>query len=387
MRIVHVVPALTKGGAEHVAIDLANAAASAGHSVTILTAVSGPPDEAPAAIGENIERRCCLSADGSSPRLVYPILLSWMLRNRKWLLNQDIVHCHLTFGAFFGTLLQLLRRRQSRPVVVETYHATGMAISRTRRNFHAALLNHKDAVAFIAEDPFWRSFAAARPDRLFRTIPNGIAFPRSIDGPQSERYRGRIGLPDKVLVVGTISRLTHERRPDLLLNVFAELERCFPSEVHFLLAGEGPERTALAEQARRLGLAERVHFPGLVLAPQEPLGLIDLYLTINVGVTTGIAALEAATCGVPVIAAQLSPDYRLRPGDWIWSSTDPRDVAARAAALLGDPAVLRAVAEKQQRYALKHHSVEVMARAYERLYEDALGRRKDLSRSRSSANR
>jgi len=386
MRIVHVLPALTKGGAEHVAIDLANAAVSAGHSVTILTAVSSPLEEAPVEISENIER-INLAADGASPRLVYPILLSWMLRNWTWLKDQDIVHCHLTFGAFFGTLLQLLRRRQGRPVVVETYHAVGMAISPVRRGFHAALLSDRDAVAFMAEDPFWRRFAEARPHRLLRTIPNGIAPPPSIDASGSKRYRARIGLPDEVLIVGTISRLIRERRPDLLLDAFAELARRFPSEIHFLFAGEGPERTVLEEQARLLGLAERIHFPGLVLAPHEPLGLIDLYFAINVGAATGIAAIEAATSGVPVIAAQLSADYRSSPGDWIWSSTDPRELGARAAALLGDPAALRAVAGAQQRYALKHHSVGAMARAYERLYEDAIARREGPSGSIISADR
>jgi len=124
-----------------------------------------------------------------------------------------------------------------------------------------------------------------------------------------------------------------------------------------------------------------------VLAPHEPLGLIDLYFAINVGAATGIAAIEAATSGVPVIAAQLSADYRSSPGDWIWSSTDPRELGARAAALLGDPAALRAVAGAQQRYALKHHSVGAMARAYERLYEDSLARREGPSGSIISADR
>jgi glycosyltransferase involved in cell wall biosynthesis len=377
MRIVHVLPALTKGGAEHVAIDLANAAVSAGHSVTILTAVLAPPEQAPAAVNDGIERRC-LTAELSSPRLVYPSVVPWIVSNRKWLKSQDIVHCHLTFGAVFGTLLELVRGSGRRPAVVETYHATGMAISSLRRRVHAALLGHKDAVAFMADDPFWQRFAAARPHRLFRTIPNGVALLKAIDRLASERYRARIGLPGNVPVVGTISRLLHERRPDLLVDAFAELVRCFPSEVHFLLAGDGPERTELEEQARRLGLARRVHFPGLVLAPQEPLGLIDLYFTVNVGATTGIAALEAAASGVPVIAAQLSPDYLSTAADWIWSSADPREMGARAAALLSDPAALRMLGKKQQRYALEHHSAEAMARAYERLYEDAVARRGTL---------
>ena len=375
LKIAHVVPALTKGGAEHVVINLANAAARAGHSVTILAAVPMPSEQAPGMISEQIERRY-ISRGSSSPRLVYPKLILWMLRNWSWLESQDVVHCHLTFGAIFGTLLQIVRGRRARPAVVETYHAVGMAISPRRRTFHAALLGNRGAVAFVAEDPLWRRFAAVRPLRLMRTIRNGVALPQPIDSVASERYRERIGLPKDVFVVGTISRLIHERRPDLLLEAFAHLTQISAFEVHLLLAGEGPERPALLERAWHLGLADCVHFPGLVLAPHEPLGLIDLYLTLNVGAVTGIAALEAAVSGIPVIAAQLSPDFQPAQDDWIWSSTDPQEIAARAVALINDPEALRALGQKQQRYALKHHGVEAMAKAYYRLYEEAIARRK-----------
>ena len=43
MKIVHVIPALTKGGAERVVVDLANAAVEEGHEVSIVAAVPAPP--------------------------------------------------------------------------------------------------------------------------------------------------------------------------------------------------------------------------------------------------------------------------------------------------------------------------------------------------------
>ena len=43
MNIVHVVPALTKGGAERVAVELANHAVGSGHKVTLLLGWSVDP--------------------------------------------------------------------------------------------------------------------------------------------------------------------------------------------------------------------------------------------------------------------------------------------------------------------------------------------------------
>ena len=140
---------------------------------------------------------------------------------------------------------------------------------------------------------------------------------------------------------------------------------------------DGPERAPLTARARELGLERRVHFSGLVLDAAEPLGLIDLYLTVAVGPTIGIAALEATLFGLPVLAVQLLADYRPRPQDWIWSSADPAKVADRAIELLSDHALLRALAERQREHALAIHSVEAMGNAYERLYNDARARRRE----------
>jgi glycosyltransferase involved in cell wall biosynthesis len=182
-------------------------------------------------------------------------------------------------------------------------------------------------------------------------------------------------LPATALVVGSIGRLVHERRPDLLLEAFAELSKVHASDVHLLLGGEGPERARLAERARHLGLAERVHLPGIILDPPTVLGLIDLYLTVNVGPMTGIAAMEAAFSGIPVMAAQLLPAHAVAASDWIWSSPDPSALGRKAGELLADGEARALLSRDQQAYVRARHGVEAMAKAYYRLYEEALVRR------------
>jgi len=101
---------------------------------------------------------------------------------------------------------------------------------------------------------------------------------------------------------------------------------------------------------------------------------MNLYLTVNVGATTGIAALEAAFLGVPIIALQLSEGYRPTAQDWIWSSADPAEVGAKAIELLNDRTALAELGQRQKGHARAHFSVSAMAEAYDALYQAALQR-------------
>ena len=373
MKILHFIPSLVRGGAERVAIELANDAARRGHEVAIVTAVRRSPELMPARLRGEVELRHLHSG---RVRVAQLRLVPWTVANRKWLLSHDVVHCHLWLGTEFGTLLQRIRGNRERPVVIETYHAVGMPIPKRHRTLHALLLGGRDAVAFMADDPYWTRYREARPGSLFRTIPNGVSAPERRNGIVVARDRQKAGIPADAPVMGSISRLVSERRPDLLLRTFAGVAHAI-DRTQFLLGGEGPERGSLEAQARELGLGHRVYLPGLVLDAAEPLSIIDLYLTVAVGPTVGIAALEAALFGVPVLAVQLLPDYRASRDDWIWSSTDPNQVAARAVELLCDPSALRALAERQEAHARARYSAEAMGKAYEGLYSEALERRRE----------
>jgi glycosyltransferase involved in cell wall biosynthesis len=374
MKIVHVIPALARGGAEGVVIDLANQAAKRGHDVAILCAVPTRPELHSRPVRPEVKLHYILRLK-LSQRAANALMPIWLLRNHRWLLSRDLVHCHLTAGSLFGALLKGLLRisNRRRPLVVETYHAVGMAISSRERALHAALLTGRDGVAFMAEDSYWSEFRRARPNRLFRTIPNGVAPLPSANAIDVDRFRRvRTRIPDGAIVVGSVGRLVPARRPELLVEAFAQLVAAIDKPVHLLLAGEGPEHHALEAEARRLGIASRVHLPGLVLNPEQPLGLMDLYLTVNVRSVSGVAALEAIFAGVPVIALQLVEDYGDAPSDWIPSYVDPRSLAQRATELIARPGALKELAATQLAFAEAHRGIESMARAYDEFYQAAL---------------
>ena len=369
-KIVHVLPALTKGGGERVAVELANHAARAGHEVTMI--VGWPVDQ------ELLEHEIIpavsvfyISCGGVSIISRYLKLIKWIWRQRIWLANQDIIHCHLTLGAIFGSVTKLLRSGK-RPCIVETYHAVGMPIPWLKRWFHAWLLSHRDGIVLMAEDLFWRKFLSRHKHLISRTIPNGISITDTVRVGDEQRmnYRNSIGVPKNCrFVIGSLGRMSPDREPWRYLPIFEEIARVIGPDVHFILAGDGPELNRMRLLVEASGLEDKVHLPGLALDPFVPYSIMDLYITLNVGPLTGLAAMEAASSGVPVLAIQLLPEYQQSLEDWVWSSSDPLEVAECAIKLIQSSSDRQELSEKQIAYVLEKHTIDAMARSYYELYQ------------------
>jgi phosphatidyl-myo-inositol dimannoside synthase len=144
------------------------------------------------------------------------------------------------------------------------------------------------------------------PERRYRIFPNAInaawwaqvaaepaAAPSGMANPPARRY---------LLSVARISR--HDRAKGVL-TVLEALSMLQDREVHYVIAGHGDDRSFLKRAAERLGVADRVHFPGAV-ADHD---LARLYRHCQAFVLPsgqegfGIVFLEAMFFGVPVIAA------------------------------------------------------------------------------------
>lgn len=367
MKIVHVLPSLARGGGERLTIELANRQVEAGHEVSLILGSDLPAEQVHGGLDPRVEIHAISSAKGRSR---YARMLPWIWRRKKWIAAQDVLHCHLTYGALFGSaFLRLAGPR--RPAIVETYHAVGMPISPALKWLHARLATQWDGLTLMAEDPWWRDFARQRPDVVFRIIPVGVDPPSSVSAKRRKLYRQALGIPKDARVVVTIGRLVAERRPRAYVPVFERIAKLIP-DVHFLMGGDGPERSAIESDADSSGIRDRLHLPGLVREIELPLAISDVYLTANVGSVPGVAGLQAVAAGLPTIAVQLRNDYSADLADWIWSSFDPDAIAARAIELLDDPKGAKEVTNRQAEHLRTHHSAEAMAADYERFYREAI---------------
>ena len=139
-------------------------------------------------------------------------------------------------------------------------------------------------------------------DRI-KVIYNGID-PETFDRPEAaqiEDLRKQIGVPAGAPLVGSMFRLGEEKRPLLWLEAAALVLAQVP-DAHFVIFGHGPLRADMVAAAQALGVAERLHLPGVTSDVSAAYaGFQCLLLTSRIEGTPN-AALEAQALGTLVVA-------------------------------------------------------------------------------------
>ncbi len=133
-------------------------------------------------------------------------------------------------------------------------------------------------------------------------IHNGIDPEKFTRRESKESARRKLGLPVDALVVGGVGRLDEAKGFGDLIDAVAILSNEFPS-LALILAGQGPLRGELERQVERLGLSNRVRFPGFVSEVQPVLDSLDVFVLPSLCETLGYALLEAMATELPAIGS------------------------------------------------------------------------------------
>lgn len=101
-----------------------------------------------------------------------------------------------------------------------------------------------------------------------------------------------------------LGRLKRYKRVDLVLSAVARL-RQGGVPVKMIVAGQGDARPALEETARRLGIADSVHFAGFVPddRKRELMSRSWVHALTSPKEGWGITSIEASACGTPTVAS------------------------------------------------------------------------------------
>jgi glycosyltransferase involved in cell wall biosynthesis len=177
--------------------------------------------------------------------------------------------------------------------------------------------------------------------------------------------------------VGTVGRLNEVKRQDLLLRAVAALGGEY-RDVRILLVGDGPERLALEQLARNLGLDERVVFAGYQSAPERFLPAMDVFALTSRLEGLPLALLEAWAAGLPVVSSAVGgvpKVVRNEETGWLFPSGDERALCAVLRSIWADPGRAAAVAAAGQRVVRERYSLERMATDYETRYRALIAAR------------
>jgi glycosyltransferase involved in cell wall biosynthesis len=186
--------------------------------------------------------------------------------------------------------------------------------------------------------------------------------------------RSELGLPQGVALLGCAARLHLLKQLDAAITVLTLI----PS-AHLALAGQGEDRQRLETLARELGVAARVHFLG-ELAPEaigKFLAALDCFVFPSGAETFGLAPVEAAQAGLPVVANGIDvlKEVLSVAGEPCAIFADARDPGAFAAAVrsvLDEPALAARLGAAGRRLR-ERYPLSAMTDAYADLVETLAG--------------
>ena len=118
-----------------------------------------------------------------------------------------------------------------------------------------------------------------------------------------EALREKYGFSADDVILCNVSRLSFEKRPLELVDLFSRIRGKKPFRL--IIVGDGEEKEALKEKIRSYGLEKEVRLYEQVPYEQmwEIYRISDYYLNMNQGEIFGMAVMEAVYYGVSVAAA------------------------------------------------------------------------------------
>jgi len=303
----------------------------------------------------------------------------------------DIIHAHDWLVVFAAYAL----KHELRVPLVATIHATergrtrgGPLTTELQRKIHGAewwliyeawrviVCSHHMA----SEVQAFFHVPAAKID----VVPNGVRpYPNGRwSAAELATCRARYGATNGPLVFA-IGRLVYEKGFHRLIEATPHILSEFP-QARFVIAGQGPEGPNLKQQARALGVADCVRFPGFISDEERDC----LYHTAACAVFPslyepfGIVALEAMAAGCPVVVTEVGGLREVvhhgKTGVTIYPD-DAQSVAWGVAHVLRNPELAAARAEEARRMACHHFSWDAVASRTMAIYRRVLDERQRVT--------
>jgi glycosyltransferase involved in cell wall biosynthesis len=205
-----------------------------------------------------------------------------------------------------------------------------------------------------------------RADRVI-VVHSGIS-PEEIRGNERLGVRARLGLAPDVTIAASVGALESNKDHATLIRAAARLAHAYRS-LHWVIAGEGPMRSALERLARELDLSHRVHLIGHLDEPARLVADADLFIMSSREEGLGTSVLEAMVLGIPVAstAAGGLPEMLQDGAGVLAPPGNPDALAGAVARLLSEPGLARSVVDRAS-LAVQEFTAARMAAAVRSVY-------------------
>lgn len=281
------------------------------------------------------------------PSRTYPDIFGWWQRPRRYVL----------IGAHTWQSHRIPRRW--RAILAWAYRRT---------------LRRADLVTVLLPRTFERllRYHGVERERL-RLLFTAVPIPGSV--PSQEEARGRLGLPLAAPIVLCTSRFTEpdsgQGKTKMILDLLS-VAPALPPETLIVVGGDGPGRPEIERELDRLGLGDRVRLVGEVQREDTKwfFAACDVYAQPHPLDGPWLAVLEAQASGRPVITMRTrSGELTVDDGRSGLLADSIEGFGEQLAALTSDRQRCAAMGREARRFIADFHSIDVRVRQIEEVLD------------------
>lgn len=282
-KLVIYVDSLSRGGAEHVSVTLADYAAHHGIECILLTERI-LQNEYPVPKGV---KRISLELDHCGNKYFHYLSNVSRLRSKlkeikpDRLLVMDTPGCLLAIPATRGLPIRVIVSERNDP-----NHFPGKNVV---KHISRTLMKYADGFVFQTED------AKKFYDKKLRNRGTVIYNPLYIEKLPTI-YNGR-----RAKKIVTMGRLSEQKNQKILIEAFSKIEGAYP-EYELIIYGEGSLRETLEKQVRDLGIEQKVKLPGNDANVLEKIRDAGIFVLSSNYEGMPNALIEAMALGIPSIS-------------------------------------------------------------------------------------
>lgn len=363
------------GGSVRVAVGLASALARRGHVVHLfakvlpLGATRPPPGVSFHGLHEPEPLHPHLHARWSpSDREAFIDLVASVVRSDAL----DVLHFH--YAVPFAEIAAGVGERlgAQRPRLVVTLHGTDVSTFGVDPHLGGGLqraLARLDAVTTVSNDHARLSAEVLGLDQPPEVIPNFVDVRRFRPRPFAP---GPDPSPRRPPRIAHVSNFRRVKDPESVARIFVHIRRRIEAELWLVGDGDGMDRVRSILRAARV--EDHVRSFGLRRSVHRILRRSHVLLLTSRTESFSLAALEAAACGVPVVAPRVGglPEVVVHGRTGLLFETGDEEEAADAARCLLADADRRMLMGRAAATRARGFSTETIVARYERLYRGVL---------------
>lgn len=292
----------------------------------------------------------------------------------------DLVHVHYAIPhATSAWLAGQMFEGARRPRIVTTLHGTDITLIGRHPSFRSITrfsILESDGLTAVSR------YLKVQTEENFsvnggsiRVIPNFVDTDR-YRRDRSPWHRAKLAAEGEKILMH-VSNYRRVKRVEDVVAVFARVSATIPSRL--IMVGDGPDRPRARRRAEELGVSDRVKFLGRHTSVEELLACADLFLLPSEMESFGLAALEAMSCGTPVVASSVGGLREVvdegRSG-LLYAPGDVDGMATGALEILSSGSRWRSMSERGREIAETRYSVPTVVGMYEDYYREVLGQLK-----------